>query len=451
MPTLSRCFRIGELYHTFPGVASFIMAAGGFFCLPFRFYTFPLPLNRFYGILIAMKNTNNALFERTIYSVAHTDTRRMPLNNRERTLRLTVESNVSAKAIKVRFSNLYGENPLMVGAASLALCDGKGDLVPDTLVPLTVGGVLAFHLEPGSEVWSDTVPFALPAGSHFALNLYYPTDERVISGNWLGQGALRSKPGNYSADLQLHGPNIVSRFARTVVVTDFTVTVTTISEIVGLCPQPGRVLGCFGDSITQQSTWTEPLAKLLAHHYPGQISLCNLGIGGNRLLSDSPPAIEGMFGEAGIKRFERDLLQLPGLTHAILAIGTNDIGLPGSHGLPNDEVITLEAYTKAMEGLAARLHQQGVAVYAATLTPRVLSHPFDEEREALRQQMNHWIRTAPCFEAVLDFDAVLRREDGEPGMKDGCAIYDGLHPTPLGGMLLAKSINLELFKEGYHG
>jgi hypothetical protein len=46
---------------------------------------------------------------------------------------------------------------------------------------------------------------------------------------------------------------------------------------------------------------------------------------------------------------------------------------------------------------------------------------------------------------VLDFDKVLRRTDGKPGMQEGYVLPDGLHPSPLGGMVLAKSIDISLF------
>lgn len=381
----------------------------------------------------------------SLFALAHTEVGSRPFNNQGRTLRLAVESNVHTTSLQIRFSNRCGTAPLPIGAASLSLCDEHGNLCANTLVPLTVEGRLAFELAPGEDLYSDSIPFRLSPGQHFALNLYYPTAERVSSGNWLGNSALRSRPGNFSADLELPGPGLLSRFARTVVVTDMTVSITSVCEIIAGCEKPNRLLACFGDSITQQSNWTAPLAKLLYHEYPGEITLCNLGISGNRLLSDSPPALGGLNGQAGIHRFEKDILSLHGLTHAILAIGTNDIGLPGAHGLPDSDLITLEEYVQGMEQLAGKLHQRGVKAYAATLTPRAMVPPYNEIREMLRLEMNHWIRNAACFDAVLDFDEVLRRTDGHHGMKEHCALPDGLHPSPYGGLWLAKSIDLSLF------
>lgn len=402
-----------------------------------------------YNVLMETQFTPQ--YERALFAMAHTDIHSVPYNNHSRTMRLVVQANADAHGLWVRFSNRCGTRPLTVGAASLALCAEDGTLLPDTLVPLTAGGVLAFEVPPGGELVSDTVRFPLAAGEHFAVSLYYPEETRVESGNWMGMGTLRSRPGNFTTHPEMPGPSLVSRFARTMVTAGITHTTTTVAQVVGLCQSPGRVVACFGDSITQQSNWTAPLQKLLHHHFPGEVTLCNLGISGNRLLYPSPQKMGGLYGAAGLERFAADVLALPGLTHCILQIGTNDIGHPGWNGVPESELVSLDAYTAAMESLAQRLHAQNALAYAATLCPRPLTGSYTAEREALRQAFNRWIRTAPCFDAVLDFDAALRREDGEPGMTEGFALPDGLHPSPLGGMVMAKSIDLELFREVRHG
>lgn len=389
----------------------------------------------------------------SLFALAHTDIRDTPLNNRSRTLRVVLESNVNAHALTVHFSNLYGEAPLRIACANIAHCTPEGELLPGTIVPLTVNGIMDFTLPEYHEAQSDKAPFTLQPGDFFALNIYYPEAVEVCSGNWLDNYSLRSKPGNFSADVLLPAPGIMRRLARTVVMADMTVAITSVSRIVAHRSAPGRVVACFGDSITEQSTWTAPLAKLLHHAYPGDISLCNLGISGNRLLHDSPPTHllphpgNGVLalGRAGIHRFAQDVLALQGLTHTIIALGTNDIGQPGTPDIPEEELITLPQYAAAMEHLAAQLHEKGVKCYVATLTPRQIISPYTELREHLRHAINHWIRGAACFDAVLDFDKVLQRPDGSPGMRAGCHLPDGLHPNPYGGLQLAKSIDLALF------
>ncbi len=387
----------------------------------------------------------NQLHPHTMYAVAHTALRSAYFNNHSRTLRLVLESNITATHLQVRFSNQYGKAPLPIGTANFSLCHESGTLLPGSITPITVQGKMDFELPASEDIVSDPVPFPISPGNLFALNIYYPTEEPVVSGNHLGDTVTRSKPGNYSAETELPGPSIMRRFFRTVVISDLAVAVTSVCEVIAHCPAKPMMVACFGDSIMQQCNWTVPFTRRLYQHYPGQISLCNLGIGGNRLLADSPSMMNGHFGKAGIHRFAHDILSLKGLTHAIVCIGTNDLGHPGSLGAPESDLPTLEEYVAAMESLAQQLHQKGVTAYVATLLPRALHKPYDEEREMLRQQMNHWIRTNTCYDAVLDFDAVVRRQDGQPGMQDDCVIYDGLHPSHFGGIQIAKSIDLTLF------
>lgn len=381
-----------------------------------------------------------------IFSAAQTDVHALPLNNHERTLRIVIYCNVKTSGIQVRFSNQYGKTPLSIGVATLAICDAKGKLQPETLVPVTVDGLLKFIMEPEKEYLSDEIPFAIEPGQYFALSVYYPDTERVISGNWVGRNSYRSNEGNFAVDAVMPSAKLISRIAHTIIQTDMTVATTSVAQVIALCDEPHFVIGCFGDSVTQQGNWTSPLARLLADRMPGRISLCNLGISGNRLLANSPPSLGLRHGAAGVHRFEHDLLGLPGLTHAVLALGANDVGLPGSHDIPDDEVPTTEAYTGALTAMANALHERDVRVIAATITPRALDHPFDEGREAVRHEWNEWIRQADCFDDVLDFDNVMQRRDGRYGMPRDFALRDRLHPSIKGGMVMAKSIDLSIFE-----
>lgn len=382
-----------------------------------------------------------------MYALAHTDESSLPFNNRGRTLRVVAPSNIMAGALAVRFANHHSRAPLPIGGASLARCSAAGSLLLGPSVPVTVGGEKTFVLVPGETILSDWLPISLSPGDWLALSIYYPTEERVTSGNRIDSLILRSRMGNYCTDAALPEPGLLTRLSRTVMASGATLQVTSVCEILARSEKPHRVLACFGDSITQQGNWTVPLRKRLARRFPGEVSLCNLGIGGGRLLRGAPAFTRGLFGLSGVERFERDVLGLSGLRWVLVALGSNDIGLPGFEGTPNEELPSLEQYVAGMEHLAAQLHARGVKAYVATLPPRSLAPSYGADREALRHLINNWIRTAGCFDAVVDFDKVLCRADGQVGMRDGYALPDGLHPSAYGGMWMAKSINLALFEE----
>jgi hypothetical protein len=53
----------------------------------------------------------------------------------------------------------------------------------------------------------------------------------------------------------------------------------------------------------------------------------------------------------------------------------------------------------------AAAHAAGVAIYGGTITPAGRNNAAEE---AIREQVNSWIRTSGTFDGVVDFDVVLR-------------------------------------------
>ncbi|WP_367924235.1 GDSL-type esterase/lipase family protein [uncultured Ruthenibacterium sp.] len=381
------------------------------------------------------------------FAVAHTDISAQPFNNAARTVRILAPNNLVGDGIYVKFSNYYSSRPVWVGNATVALADRKGNLLAGTIRPLTVCGDTSFALVPERDVYSDRVSLSVRPGQTIAVSLYYPLSDKVSSGNFVSTFATRSVKGDYCAQEVLPKARLLSGLSRTMLPWDLTNAVTTLSEIVveqdDDSPIP-CVVAAFGDSIMQQGAWVTPFTQRLYRACPGMASVCNLGIGGNRLLYDSPSLVKGIYGHAGVERFRYDLLPVEGLTHAIFALGTNDIGLPGKDGAPESELITLEQYQDAVKPLVEVLHRRGVKVYAGKLLPREINHIYTSEREQLRLMINDWLETCGLFDAVLDLGAPIAATDG-PGMKKEFSLPDGLHPNKLGGMAIAQNIDLRLF------
>ena len=165
-----------------------------------------------------------------------------------------------------------------------------------------------------------------------------------------------------------------------------------------------------GDSLTDGNIstidafcrWPDQLARRLAAKGGRPVGVMNNGLGGNRILHD-------IRGDSGLRRFDRDVLAQPGVTHVIVMLGTND--LRNRWAKPEEEV-TAEQMIAGLKQMVVRAHSAGIKIIGATLTPfgneTFMANAWNPTREKHRVAVNEWIRTGGAFDAVADFDAALR-------------------------------------------
>jgi lysophospholipase L1-like esterase len=167
------------------------------------------------------------------------------------------------------------------------------------------------------------------------------------------------------------------------------------------------------------------------------MGVLNGGIAGNKLLND-------IIGPNSLSRFDRDALSQTGVTDVIVAMGNNDILFVFS---PAD-VVSVEQIIDGHRQLIQRAHSRGLRIYGGTLTPFEGFFFSSPAKETMRQAVNAWIRTSGEYDAVLDFDAVLRDPTVPTRLRSLYDSGDHLHPSDLGYAAMANSINLKLFKNG---
>ena len=203
-----------------------------------------------------------------------------------------------------------------------------------------------------------------------------------------------------------------------------------------------------GDSLTDANisthdghhSWPSQLARRLIARPSGRpIAVMNQGLGGNRILHD-------IRGDSGLRRFDRDVLAQPGVTHAIVMLGTND--LRNRPGKPEEEV-TAAQMIAGLKQLAVRGRSRGIKMIPATLTPfeneTFLPGAWNPRREAVRQAVNEWLRKVEGFDALADFDRALRDPEHPTRMLPIYDCGDHLHPSDLGYRAMGDAIDLSLF------
>lgn len=341
------------------------------------------------------------------------------------TVRQIVRIAHSAKRIRIRLSNEFGAEPLRVGAVHVALAAADGGTVSGTDHVIEFSGRDSSTIPAGAPLLSDPVDWRLPALSKLAVSIYVPSDTQPPAHRiW----EYVSSPGNFGAAAVMPGAQLEHSGA-------------VVSEVEVLSPTAGRAIVTFGDSITEGfgSTvnefrgWPDRLAERLSHDRRTRSwSVVNAGVNSNRLLHNNP-------GVGALARFDRDVLSVPGAAMVILSEGINDIGY--SHTVPA-EAVGAEDIIGAYRQLIARAHAHGLAIVGCTLTPFTGSHYYVPEGEQIRQTVNRWIRTAGEFDAVIDFDAVLRDPANSTEVNPVLQRGDHLHPNDAGYAALGDAIDL---------
>ncbi|MBB5783431.1 SGNH/GDSL hydrolase family protein [Nonomuraea jabiensis] len=343
------------------------------------------------------------------------------------TLRQIVRVRGGGDHLRVRFSNLYGKEPLTIARTRVALHATGSAIAPGTDIEVTFGHTSDVTIDAGHEAVSDPVGLATTTETDLVISTYYATPcgpatyhPFALRTGYVAAGDATSQPG------LLHPEEVEPRFHLTGV---------------DVLTSPGRrVVAAFGDSLSD-GVGSTPGANLrytdqLAHRTAAaDMSVINLGIAGNRLLTD-------VFGESGTARFDRDVLAAPGVTHLILELGLNDICLPGMLGTPQvsaDELI--DGYTT----IAERARRHGLTTIITTLTPfsgaEAISSGFDNpENEELRQRINRWIRTSREFDAVADLDRALRHPAAPATLYPDYDSGDHIHPNDAGAQAMADTI-----------
>ncbi|RAL14355.1 SGNH/GDSL hydrolase family protein [Aspergillus homomorphus CBS 101889] len=367
------------------------------------------------------------------------------------TIRQTIRLNQPASTIRLRLSNAFGVDDLDVTNVSLAL-PLHNELGTSVIVPKTAQSILfdGFHstiVPPGSLVVSD--PIRLPSTQ---WNTTITVDIYLADGQ--SGGAITSHPGSRTTSWMQFGNSIsAANF------TDPSVASVEhwyfLSTVEAYLPSAVKACAILGDSITdgrgsdnnQNNRWPDLLLNRMQSTKPvSQIPLLNQAAGGNRILHDS-------LGPSLLSRLDRDVLSHSQIHTAIVFEGVNDIGTANAD--PHNQTTTGDRLIRAYRQIITRLHAAGIPVFGATITPfgtpansSVVQPYSDPERERTRQRVNAFIRDGGVFDAVLDFDAVLR----DPGYPDQLrGEYDSgdhLHPNVEGYEALARSVDLGVFLRG---
>ncbi len=358
---------------------------------------------------------------------------KIPQSVKDQTIRQVVRISLGGDRVRLVFSNTYGDQPLKIGAAGVGLAGENGAVEPATIRKVTFGGKDEILVPPGAPAVSDPLDLTVGPQAKLAVSLYLPEETPLTTFHWDGRQTAWFGNGDLT-----HAK-------------DFAATSTTdarmfLSEVLVETRNDGTVV-VVGDSITDgngatvdaDTRWSDFLAKRLA---PDHIAVLNAGISGGRLLQDK-------MGVNVAARLQRDVFSQPGLKAAVLLIGINDISWPGTDFAAAQQRPTLDDMIAGYQQVIAQARANNVRLIGATLPPfegALSGTPLDDyyhpDKDALRREVNRWIRESNAFDAIVDFDAILRDPDHPARLVPAFDSGDHLHPGDDGNRAMADAIDL---------
>lgn len=354
------------------------------------------------------------------------------------TLRQLVRVSVGGPAIRIRLSNVFGKAPLRIDSVHVAraVAANSSRIEQGSDRSVMFGGAASIEIPAGAEYLSDPVPLPTAALSTLAISIHVVGQPPVQTGHPGSRATSYLLPGDHVGDADMPGAKTVEHWYF-------------LTEVDAVEPAPAGAVAIVGDSITDghgvptdsNKRWTDVLADRLVAA-KRNVAVLNLGIGGNRILRDG-------LGPNAVARFDRDVIDRPGVRYMIVLEGVNDLGtLTRDHPVSAAEH---QALVRQIIGgyaqMIARAHQHGIKAIGATIMPYAGSdyyHP-DAANEADRQAINAWIRARGHFDAVVDFDALTRDPKRPTYMRRDYDLGDGLHPGPAGYKAMGEAVPLALF------
>jgi len=368
----------------------------------------------------------------------------------DQTFRLIVRPNLWSDTFRLRFSNVFGTEPITLNDVFLGLQASAGTIVAGTNERVTFGGNSIVTIQPGEYLWSDAVDQSyvkhwttrLLEGKKLAVSFHVVGTSGLMT--WHAKSRQTSYVTNPGAGS--HSQDVLDQaFPNSTTSWYF------LDAVDAKASPDAFLVVALGDSITDGTAstlngddrWPDDLYRRLHARYGDKVSLVDEGIGGNQILGPAVYTPQQPFsgGPSAISRLDRDVFSLSGLSGIVWLEGINDLGANA----------TADAVIGGIQQIVARIRQKRLKIVQATITSSVGNTGGDgaPQVEPRRQTINAFIRTAGIFDSVADFDAAT--VDPATGslraeflVNSTLGTIDHLHPNRAGYLAMSATVDVNV-------
>lgn len=365
------------------------------------------------------------------------------------TIRTVITPTIGGTKIRLKFSNYFSPKPVTLDETTVALTGETNDVVvEDSITQVTFnGGQKSVTIAAGSEIYSDPVTFKTTAHKDISISTYFKNRTYIYTeGLYGGVTYMAAVLGN-----RTHKENMTVAASR-LTFTSGSITYYTIPFLTRLdvyAPDAYCVV-LLGDSTLTNEISTMLSEKLHANGIHN-VGVVMSGIIGNALLHEGTGLLGKIYGEALLKRAERDAFTVAGAKYVIVKIGENDVLHPMLKS--NDGKLPPVTASQIIAGyrqLAKQAYGRGIKLYLCTRTPyKGYTRNFmgsddlewSQKGEDTLLEINSWVKnscTSFNYAGHIDLDAV--RDPKDPAKLRDHMTTDGVHFSQYGQIAVTDLI-----------
>jgi lysophospholipase L1-like esterase len=353
-------------------------------------------------------------------------------------IRQIVQVSVGGIHLRIRVSNAYGQNDLVIGHASVAkpLAPSTPDLDQTSIRELSFRGRRSVTVPIGQDVLSDPIPMVVAPLSQLAVTIYLAQATGPTSWHWISKQTSFVYDGDHTTEPD--GSGYTGALEHFFFLAGVEVRRSPRADgavvVLGTSISDG-----FGATSNTNTRWSDFLAgRLVEERHPARdFGVLNVSLAGNAVNHDGDELEPKLpqIGPRALARLDDHVFAHPGVRTVIVELGLNDIF---RHNDPPEQIIA------GLRQVTRVLRRRGLRVLLATLSPGAGAPNWSPERETTREAVNAYIRNTRDANGVVDIDAAVR-DPFNPTLLNPLFIrIDGVHPNDEGNRAIAAAVPLQL-------